>query len=168
MPHREALVMAEAALNALKPYTEKMLMAGSIRRLKPEVRDIEPLAILTPVPAGLFGDVLEVDPDFCAVVRRWRQVKGEPTGKYTPRRLPGEMKLDLFIADQDNWGGQLVIRTGSANFNAHVMIPALKARGYRSEEEYIRRAGVVVPTPDETDLWRLSGLPWVEPWAREV
>jgi DNA polymerase/3'-5' exonuclease PolX len=89
MHHAQALILAEEALNALKPYCERALIAGSIRRMKPEVKDIELVAIPKQVPAGLFGDTLEVDPDFCAAVCRWPKVKGEPTGKYTQRGLPG-------------------------------------------------------------------------------
>jgi DNA polymerase/3'-5' exonuclease PolX len=168
MKHAEALALAEEALNALKPHCEKILIAGSIRRMKPEVKDIEICAIPRMVPAGLFHDELEVDPDFCAAVRRWHKVKGEPTGKYTQRVLPGGMKLDLFIATPDNWGWQLCLRTGSAGFNEYKMLPALKARGYASKDGYIQHNGEVIPVREETDLWVLSGLHWMEPWAREV
>jgi DNA polymerase/3'-5' exonuclease PolX len=168
MQHAEALIVAEEALNALHPHCEKILIAGSIRRLKPDVGDIEIVAIPKHVPAGLFGDETEVDPAFCAVVNQWPKIIGLPTGKHTKRLLPGDIKLDLFIATPENWGWILCVRTGSTGFNQHVMLPALKARGYRADEGSIWRDGQVVPTPEETDLWRLSGLPWIEPWAREV
>jgi DNA polymerase/3'-5' exonuclease PolX len=168
MQHAQALILAEEALNALNPHCERILIAGSIRRLKPEVKDIELVAIPKQVPAGLFSDELEVDPDFCSVVRRWHKVKGEPTGKYTQRVLYDGMKLDLFIANPDNWGWQLALRTGSTGFNRVMMLPALKARGYVMDEGDIWRNGQVVPVPEETDLWAMSGLPWVDPWAREV
>jgi len=168
MQHAQALILAEDARNALTPYCERICIAGSIRRQRPEVKDIELVCIPRMVPGGLFGDELEVDPGFCEVVNQWRKVKGEPTGKYTQRILPGGMMLDLFIANPDNWGWQLCLRTGSAGFNEHVMIPALKARGYLSEKGHIQRDGQIIPTPEETDLWSLSKLPWLEPWAREV
>jgi DNA polymerase/3'-5' exonuclease PolX len=167
MQHAQALILAEDAMHVLAPHCERILIAGSIRRLRPDVKDIELLVIPKHVPAGLFSDELEVDPDFCAAVNHWRKVKGEPTGKYTQRVLPGGMKLDLFIATPDNWGWQLCLRTGSAGFNAHVMLPALKRHGYVMEQGAIWRNGQVVPTPEETDVWSLSGLPWLEPWARE-
>jgi DNA polymerase/3'-5' exonuclease PolX len=152
MHHAEALSLAEEALNALAPHCERIEIAGSVRRMKPDVKDIEICAIPRMVPAGLFGDTLEVDPAFCATVNQWPKVKGEPTGKYTQRVLPGGMKLDLFIATADNWGWQLALRTGSADFNQRVMLPALKARGYVLDEGAIWRDGQVVPTPEETDL----------------
>jgi DNA polymerase/3'-5' exonuclease PolX len=168
MKHAEAFALAEEALTALKPHCERILIAGSIRRLKPEVKDIEICAIPRMVPAGLFNDELEVDPDFCATVNQWPKVKGEPTGRYTQRRLPGGIALDLFIANPDNWGWQLALRTGSSAFNQHVLLRALTQQGYTTSDGHIQREGQVVPIPEETDLWRIIKLPWVEPWAREV
>jgi DNA polymerase/3'-5' exonuclease PolX len=168
MKHADALELAEEALNILNPHCERILIAGSIRRMKSEVKDIEICAIPKYVSGGLFGDEPEVDPDFIATVNQWPAVKGQPTGKYTQRVLPGGMKLDLFIADPENWGYQLVLRTGSADFNRKKMLPALKAHGYAMDEGYIWHHGQIMPTREETDLWALSGLPWLEPWAREV
>lgn len=168
MKHAEALTLAEDALNALNPHCERILIAGSIRRLKPEVKDIEICAIPRMVPAGLFSDEREIDPDFCAVVRRWGKVKGEPTGKYTQRVLPGGMKLDLFIANPDNWGWILCLRTGSSDFNQKVLLHAMHQQGYASDGGTLLRYGQVIPTPEEVDVFRLLQLPWMEPWAREV
>jgi DNA polymerase/3'-5' exonuclease PolX len=120
------------------------------------------------VPGGLFGDVLEVDPGFCAVVNQWPKVKGQPTGKYTQRVLPGGMKLDSFIATADNWGWQLCLRTGSALFNQRVLRRAARRQGYVAEDGYLQRRGEVIATAEETDAFRVLRLPWVEPWAREV
>jgi DNA polymerase/3'-5' exonuclease PolX len=119
MKHADALAMAEDALNALKPYCERILIAGSIRRQRHEVKDCELVAIPRRVPGGLFGDEFEVDPGFVTAVNQWEFVKGQPTGKYAQRVLPGGIKLDLFIATPENWGWQLVIRTGSAEFNEY-------------------------------------------------
>ena len=167
MKHAEAFARAEEALNALKPHCERILIAGSIRRLKPEVKDIEICAIPRMVPAGLFSDALEVDPDFCATVRRWPKVKGEPTGRYTQRILPGGIKLDLFLVTPESWGWQLCLRTGSTGFNRD-MLRALKRQACESDGGFIRQYGQVIPTPEEVDVFRLAKLPWVEPWAREV
>ena len=101
MKHAQALILAEAALSALTPSCERISIAGSIRRRKPEVGDIEIVCIPKHIPAGLSGDELEVDPDFCAVVNQWPKVKGEPAGKYTQRRLPDGINLDLFIVPGD-------------------------------------------------------------------
>ena len=168
MKHAEALALAEETFNRLQPHCERILIAGSIRRMKPEVKDIEILAIPKHVPAGLFGDETEVDPDFCAAVNQWPKITGEPTGKLTRRTLPGGMTLDLFIATPENWGWSLCLYTGSKEFNQHVLLRAMHQRGYTSDGRTLRSLGKVLPTPEETDVFRLLGVPWVEPWAREV
>jgi DNA polymerase/3'-5' exonuclease PolX len=168
MKHAQALILAEEALNALKPHCERILIAGSIRRMKPECKDIELVCIPRLVHAGLFSDELEVDPDFCAAVRRWPKVKGEPTGKYTQRVLPGGMKLDIFMVEADTWGWQLCLRTGSTGFNRDVVLKAMHQQGYASDKGSLWRHGQMIATLEETDVFRLLKLPWVEPWAREV
>jgi hypothetical protein len=85
LPFAQAFEQAQEAYEALRPYCTRIEIVGSIRRQREFVGDIELLVIPRLVPAGLFSDELEVDPGFCAVVRRWRKVKGEPTGKYTQR-----------------------------------------------------------------------------------
>jgi DNA polymerase/3'-5' exonuclease PolX len=168
MKHAQALILAEDARNALTPYCGRICIAGSIRRQRPEVKDIEIVVVPKHVPAGLFSDELEVDPGFCAVANRWPKVKGEPTGRYTQRVLPGSMKLDVFIVEADSWGWQLCLRTGSAGFNQDVLITAMHQQGYESDGGCLQRGGQPIATPEEVDVFRILKLPWVEPWAREV
>jgi DNA polymerase/3'-5' exonuclease PolX len=86
----------------------------------------------------------------------------------TQRVLPDGMTLDLFMADADNWGWQLCLRTGSAGLNQHVFLRAMKHQGYVAEDGYLKRGGQVISTLEEVDVFRLLRLPWVDPWAREV
>jgi DNA polymerase/3'-5' exonuclease PolX len=142
-------------------------------RQRPEVKDVELVCIPRQVPGGLFGDSHEVDPAFCAAVNQWPKVKGQPGGRYTQRilpasHIPGGIILDLFIATPDNWGWQLCLRTGSAGFNQHVLLRAVRQQGYVAENGYLQRRGEVIATPEESDIFRVLRLPWCEPWAREV
>jgi DNA polymerase/3'-5' exonuclease PolX len=134
MDYMSARAIAEQTRTALAPYCERIEIAGSLRRRKPQVKDIELVAIPRRVPTGLFGDELVPDPDFCAVVNQWRKVKGEPTGLYTQRMLPGGLALDLFLADSDNWGLQLAIRTGSWQFSKYLLDTCCKRTEYRSKD----------------------------------
>jgi len=71
MDHAQALTIAEQCRKALAPYCERIEIAGSIRRGKPQVKDIELVAMPKMVPTGLFGDAMVTDPDFCALVNQW-------------------------------------------------------------------------------------------------
>lgn len=168
MEHAQALAIAEHTRAVLAPYCARIDIAGSIRRRKPQVKDIELVAIPRQVPTGLFGDELVTDPDFCAVVNQWPAVKGTPSGRYTQRRLPEGIILDLFMADPDNWGFILALRTGSAAFSQHILGASWVRAGYRSMDGMLHKDGALIPVREERDLFTLLGIPWVGPEAREV
>jgi DNA polymerase/3'-5' exonuclease PolX len=79
----QATVIAERVKAELAPYCERIEIAGSVRRRKPQVKDIELVAIPRQVTADRFGDETATDPAFCALVNCWTKIKGEPMGKYT-------------------------------------------------------------------------------------
>jgi DNA polymerase/3'-5' exonuclease PolX len=163
----QATAIAERVKAELAPYCERIEIAGSVRRRKSEVKDIEIVAIPQRVIADLFGSETTVDPHFCAVVNQWRAVKGLPTGKYTQRRLPDGINLDLFRANADNWGLQYAIRTGSADYSHYVLATGWVKAGYTSVEGQLHRLGRHIPIREEADLFTLLGLPGVDPSQRE-
>ena len=162
-----ATAIAERVKGELAPYTERIEIAGSVRRRKPEVKDIELVAIPRQVVSDLFGDETEACPDFCAAVNWWPAIKGTPNGRYTQRVLPDGINLDLFIVDADTWGYTMAIRTGSADYSAHVLGTRWASLGYTSRESVLYRYGRPTYIREETDLFALLGLPWTEPWDRE-
>jgi DNA polymerase (family 10) len=167
-PLSEAQVIASLVGADLVPYIERLAVAGSVRRKRPTVGDIEIVVIPKRVPAGLFGDEMVIDPGFVAAVNQWPAVKGTPEGKYTQRMLPEGIALDLFMADADNYGSILAIRTGSSDFSHHVLATGWVKAGYVSHQGHLYRDGQLVPVREETDLFDLIGRPWVAPEAREV
>jgi hypothetical protein len=86
MKLEQAKELAEAAKAELEPYCHRIEIAGSIRRQKPDVGDIE--LVCVPMGMKLTG--------FVDAVNKWSKIKGSPKGKYTQREYHG-MKLDLFI-----------------------------------------------------------------------
>jgi len=89
MKLEEAQVIAEKTKALLAPYCERIEIAGSIRRKKPDVGDIELVAIPKPYNIGLFESGIATE------VNQWEKVKGELPCKYTQRILPEGIKLDL-------------------------------------------------------------------------
>jgi DNA polymerase/3'-5' exonuclease PolX len=166
MEYTKALTIAEEARETLAPFCERITIAGSIRRRREHCKDIELVAIPKMVATGLFSDEPVVHPDFCAVVDSWQRVKGQATGRYTQRILPGGMVLDLFMADQDNHGAILLIRTGDAAFSKRFMGWTLRRHGYEQRDGYIWQGGVKVGVPEERDVFRLVRKPFVEPSDR--
>lgn len=164
-PYDEAFAIASKVLEELRPHCERIEIAGSIRRKKPEVSDIEITAIPKPYSSGLFEDGL------ASVVNKWEKVKGDlkyGETRYTQRILPEGIKLDLFFADEANWGLIFAIRTGSADYSHKVLARGWVHQGFKSENGYLWRDGDLYETPEEIDLFRLAGVLYVPPEDRNL
>lgn len=168
MNYSEALAIASQVKDLLAPHCERIEIAGSIRRKCAVCNDIEIVAIPKPYETGLF------ESGIAAVVNRWEKVKGELEYKgrpgvracrYTQRKLPQGVLLDLFFATPDNWGYILAIRTGSTRFNQH-LINRWKHKGYGGADGYLHCAGTIIPVPEETHLFKLLDIPYCAPEAR--
>ena len=168
MELKQATEIAERIRTDLAPYCDRIEIAGSIRRRKPEVGDIEIVAIPSQVEEGLLFSNMVIHPKFCILVNRWPAVKGKPTGKYTQRILPEGIKLDLFMADINNWGLIFAIRTGSAAFSHKVLATSWVRAGFHSLDGHLVKGFHKIPAREERDLFDMIGVPWKEPWERNL
>ena len=154
-----ALPCAQEIARQLDPFCSRVLIAGSVRRKCEELRDIEICVIPKPDPVA--------HGYFCQLVASWDKIKGEPTGKYTRRRVPSSpLELDLFICSAQTWTCNTLIRTGCAEFSKAVMIRAqlmgwrfLGGRLYGAESKVVQVAG-------EADVFAALGLPCYLPEQR--
>lgn len=165
MKREQAEEIAERIKMEMKPFCSRIEIAGSIRRKKPEVKDIEIVAIPLPYQTGLFEDGL------AAIVNKWQKVKGEMEYgicKYTQRILPDGIKLDLFFADEVNWGFIYAIRTGSADYSAKILGAGWVANGYKGIDGQLTYQGKVIEVREEADLFRRAGIKYIEPEYRNV
>ena len=160
MEYQKALHIAEKVKEILSPYCERIEIAGSIRRKKPEVKDIEIVAIPKPYDTGLF------ESGIATIVNKWEKVKGELPCKYTQRILTEGIKLDLFFAERDNWGFIYAIRTGSADFSHKVLAREWVKRGYKGEAGYLTANGKKIAILEEKDLFNRIGISYLEPELR--
>lgn len=166
-----AASVADRVRTELLPFCDRCEIAGSIRRRKERVKDIEvvciPKQVIVPsLLTGAIDQELYPHHDFVLMVNRWLKVKGKPTGKYTQRMLPEGIPLDLFMATPENWGLIFAIRTGSAEFSHQVLAKGWVRAGYRSEGGVLMRNGTPTFVREERDLFELLGIPWVEPEER--
>lgn len=185
MDYTTAKALADVLVGNMRPYCERIEITGSIRREKPEVKDIEIVCIpridTEIVKSGLFGDELPVETN-----RLWEWATGgshnvqwikpgtseivdwipKADGKYWRGYLPEhDCKLDLFLAKPDNFGTIFLIRTGSAEFSQAVVTKA-KHQGTPCEGGYFTQNGKRVYTPEEIDVFKLLDLDYVEPVER--
>lgn len=156
MKLEQAKIIAEKYLDLLKPYCLRIEIAGSIRREKSEVGDIE--LVVIPNPRHLIN--------FCNQVNEWKKVKGEPTGRYTQRILPEKIKLDLFITCAECWGLIFAIRTGSAEFSHKVLANGWVKAGYKSKDGILWKDNVPTYIREEEELFNLIKVNYLEPKFR--
>jgi DNA polymerase/3'-5' exonuclease PolX len=169
MELKQAIQIAENCVEQLSPYCERIAIAGSIRRKRPEVKDIEIVCIPKRIQVeSLFGEEFITDPEFCWTVNLWEKIKGSPEGRYTQRRIPGGINLDLFMCFKENWGNIFAIRTGSAEYSHKVLAAGWVKKGYISIDGFLHQGVTRINIYEEEDLFRLLDIRWIEPEKREI
>lgn len=124
--------IADTLIIQLSPWCEVINIAGSIRRLKPEVKDIELVFVPKKVNVGgvnLFGEhdrKMIVHPEFDQVIGKLGKVlKGKTDGRMMQIELHQRITLDLFMPVPVDYWRQFAIRTGCADYSQRVI-----ARGW--------------------------------------
>jgi DNA polymerase/3'-5' exonuclease PolX len=166
IPLAEALAICADTVADLRPHCLKIDEAGSVRRRRQTIGDLEIVCLPN-------RDPLESTPlfagGFAMAVQQWPKIIGGPDGRYTKRMLPCGLKLDLFMPHPDGYGLILAIRTGSEDWSHKVLAAGWKRAGFHSDKGLLRREdGSVVPCRTERELFDVIGLRWVEPVDREV
>lgn len=177
----DAKKLADQLADLMSPYCERIEIAGSIRRYKSDVKDIELVAspkwIVEPDASDLYGgmirtnllwehlhagrDIQWIKPGVPDAIP-W-QIK--PDGKYWRGLLPEDIKLDLFLASRDNFGIIYLIRTGSADFSAATVTHA-KRIGKPCVGGYLTNEDGKLYTPDEQSVFDALNLAYVKPENR--
>lgn len=181
-PRDAALDVARELCRALKPATERLIVAGSLRRRADSVGDVEILYIprteqrqidlVTRGPVSLADDVLDALLSDGTLARRlnkngsatWGAVNKLAT--HTRSGIP----VDFFCTTEAAWWNYLVCRTGPATSNTRIAIEA-RMLGYRWNPYGTGFTNLTdgQHTPamtSEEDVFRFVHLPYCEPWDR--
>jgi DNA polymerase/3'-5' exonuclease PolX len=182
----------KVALNVvglMRPFCERIEIAGSIRRGVADVKDIEIVCIPSwadwPKEGSLLAETEPVNVLHQAVANaagiRWIKpgVPGiedwpiKPDGRYWRGLVlrdsfdaPADIKLDVFLARPENWGVILTIRTGAADFSRALVTYARDRTDYRVDGGQLMLAGGPAPCPDERNVFDALQLEWVAPTER--
>ena len=184
--------VANRLAEALSAWCARLEIAGSLRRGKPEVGDIELVAIPLveeQVQRDLFGEVVErttenllfleldalmaggaiaADPPSPDLKRAW----GEKYRKFwlLINDRWGLIQVDLFLTTPEAWGAIFTLRTGPADFSEALVTHFKYHTPYRQQGGALVRqdTGAVVPVPEEADYFRLAGLPFITPVRRSA
>lgn len=180
LPWEAANVVAQAFIHHMKPHAERIAVAGSLRRKKDEVGDIEIVMIpktfqeknLLGEPSGTLLDTVEDG------LASYNQCESLPD-KLALRKLNDGsryvklyedivgVQIDLFIVRPPaQWGPIISIRTGSADFSRR-LVTALRVKGLRSEDgRVLDSMGRLVSCPEEIDFFRACGVKCIDPVKR--
>lgn len=159
MLHARAVEIANELTGIIKPYCLRIEIAGSVRREKEIVKDIE--LVLIPENYNRLFNKLGLE-----MLRRDKNFAYSKNGeKYKQFRFMDE-QIDMFIAHPDNWGYLMAIRTGSAEFSHNTLATGWVKAGYKGENGFLTKSGVIVPVREEIDLFNLIGIPYLPPQER--
>jgi len=174
MKYASALEIASALVEQFEPYCERVAIAGSIRRGKADVKDIEIVAkpFTTPIE-NMFGDAtgyLSRMNDF-PYDELGALVKGGSRMKQI--LLHEGISLDLFIVlPPAQWGVIYTIRTGPKEFNVWTQTPRREGGAMpsfaKTKDGAVWAHGEIIPMPEEQDFLDFLELGWIEPAERKA
>lgn len=136
MNYYKAKPIADRIVELLKPHCDRIHIAGSIRREKAEVKDIEIVCQAkrefeqTDLFGGGHWKIVKGYHEALAVISQ-EVLLGEPEGRQMKIKLKGtDILLDLFTPRPDDYFRMYAIRTGSADYSANVIAAAWVAKGW--------------------------------------
>ena len=157
-----AYPLAQAMLRALMRVggVQRASVAGSLRRMRETIGDIDLLVSAESKDAGRIMDAFGALPNVAEVIARG------PTKSSV--RLHTGQQVDLRVIQPRHWGAALQYFTGSKDHNVHLREIALK-KGYSLNEYSLTRLkdGKDVFCTEEAEVYRRLGLPFAPPELRE-
>lgn len=155
-----AIRIAERLIALLEPHCERIAVAGSIRRKRPQVKDID--LVVIPSSISALGVALLRHGE---ILTKGRLDNGTKIIKYRFKGGP----VDIYIANEETWPMLLLVRTGSANHNQRLAILAKKKRlAFKANSEGILDDdGRRMSGDTEASIFAALGLDYVPPEERE-
>jgi DNA polymerase/3'-5' exonuclease PolX len=181
-PRAAALPVAREICARLKPVCGRLIVAGSLRRRKETVGDVEIVFIpaFAREPFDLFADKLvdmaarEIEGMLAAgIIAKRLNRSGHATwgdkNKLAVHVASG-IPVDFFATTEASWFNYLVCRTGPAALNTEIATRA-QAKGWQwnpygsgfTELD----GGAQQVCGSEQAVFEFVGLPYCEPWGRE-
>jgi len=168
MKLEKARAIAAELKELLAPACNRIEIAGSIRRQKPDVGDIELLVI----PRADYLDKMLNDLMVQNILAMRLNKRGSRT--YGPKNKlmvhpPSGMGVDIFSSTEENWGMALFVRTGPKEWNIKAMsrFRQLGMQGHAYGGVTLPN-GITFACPTEVIVFNLLGWPYTPPEKREA
>lgn len=158
MNYFKAKSIADRIFELLSPHCEVIHIAGSIRREKSDVKDIEICCIPKEkfVTTDLFGGGNNIRiPEFKETIDSItaETIKGNVNlGRYVQLILKGgdELALDLFMPEKNDYYRQFAIRTGSAEYSHKIIAGGWMKQGWCGSDLGLREMKDCVQQADKS------------------
>jgi DNA polymerase (family 10) len=135
---------------------EELSMAGSVRRMKDTIGDLDFLAI-----SENPEKVMDLFVSLPGVVRVW----GKGATKTSVRMSQG-FDMDIRVIPKKSYGSALQYFTGSKEHNIHLRKIAIE-KGLKLNEYGVFKGQKMVAGEDEEEVYKVLGLNWMAPELRE-
>ena len=178
-PFGEANHLALNLRATLAPACERIEIAGSLRRERPTVGDVELVAIprMVTEPVGMFEsrEVSALDAAVDSLIADGALIRLSGGDRYIKLQHVGSgLQVDLFVVRPPaQWGMIYLIRTGPAAYSQR-FVTDIKPRFHVAGGALHRGGGFGCPdrcaaieTPEEEDVYSALGQAYIEPWARD-
>ncbi len=154
MELEKAQQIAAEVVKVLAPYCSRIEVAGSIRRRKPLVNDID-IVLIPSDPWNLTGEIARLG----AVTAHGAKIQRvQHQGAW----------IDLYMATPETWATLLLIRTGSKENNIRLCSLA-KRKGWHLFADgsgLFNENGSRVAGDSEKSIYEALGLLYQDPWER--
>ena len=154
----QATQVADGFMQALKklPEVSRISVAGSLRRQKETVRDIDILMISR--KPGIVMNAFTKLPNVRAIL-----AKGETKSSV---RTKDDVQVDCRVEQENSFGAALLYFTGSKNFNIKLRQLAIR-KGLKINEYGVFRRGKFICGRTEEEIFKALGMAYIEPELRE-
>ena len=172
----EATIIANKVMQHCAPAMSRVEIAGSIRREKQVVGDIELVSLVEDQEKllKLIGDVGQTIKTGVPGVVPWTP---KPNAKYIRVRLDEGINLDIFVGRPENWGSLFLMRTGSSSGAGGIAFSGftpgcfsrwkkLSGGGRMTDVMPTMPDGTQLYVAEEQDFFDLLGMNFVPPVER--
>ena len=154
----QAMQVADEFVSALKklPEAKTVSVAGSLRRQKETVRDID-ILVISRKPQKVM-QIFTTLPNVANIL-----AKGETKASV---RIKDDVQVDCRVEPERSFGAALLYFTGSKNFNIKLRQLAIK-KGLKINEYGVFKHNRFMAGRTEDEIFKLLGMAYVEPELRE-
>jgi len=161
MKLEEAGALADRIVFDIAHLCDKIQVAGSIRRKRPTVHDID--IVLIPKAAW----------DWTTIISRLKNTMNMTVIRAGPELATlgfkdVDLPVDIYRARPATWGVLLLVRTGSKNHNIMLCSRAQRMGLMLSAKEGVIKDGKVIASRSEEEIFKALGQEFVDPEEREV